>query len=71
MARKCADCPVDYESCSCKIEGGECAYEKDNIIAVSDNGKTVKFEEGSLAEFAISHGCDFMDMSTMTTYRGI
>lgn len=43
----------------------------DGHPAVSDDGKVVTFEKGSLAEFAISHGCDFMDMSTMTTYRGL
>ncbi len=45
--------------------------DEDAPVAVSDKGATVVFEKGSLAEFAISHGCDYMDMSTMTTYRGI
>jgi hypothetical protein len=44
---------------------------EDAPVAVSDKGATVTFEKGSLAEFAISHGCDYMDMSTMTTYRGV
>lgn len=25
---KCNDCPCTYESCSCKIEGATCAYER-------------------------------------------
>ena len=45
--------------------------DEDAPVAVSDKGDAVTFEKGSLAEFAISHGCDYMDMSTMTTYRGI
>lgn len=24
---KCSDCPCSYESCSCYIEGSDCAYE--------------------------------------------
>ena len=43
----------------------------DRVVGIGNDGSTVTFEKGSLAEFAISHGCDYMDMSTMTTYRGI
>lgn len=37
----------------------------------TETGEVVTFEKGSLAEFAVSHGCDFMDMSSMTLYRGL
>lgn len=45
--------------------------EPEPVKAVSDDGTVVTLQKGSLAEFAVSHGCDFMDMSTMTTYRRI
>ena len=37
----------------------------------TETGEVVTFEKGSLAEFAASHGCDYMDMSSMTLYRGL
>lgn len=33
---KCSDCPCSYESCSCYVEGSDCAYEVEFQIKETD-----------------------------------
>lgn len=40
-----------------------------SVKAVGDDESEVTFDKDSLAGFALSHGCDFMDMNSLTTYR--
>ena len=55
--------PVEVEMTANKlIKKAEAEKNTASVIAV---------QPGSLAEFALKSGCDYMDMTTMTTYRSI